>query len=105
VDTQALTFLAMDGDGTLYSGHLAPKNQKGDKFALFLDDASEDAFAADVAARGAAAAGRPSGNVLGSSAELVFKQKADGSVSLRIQSTVLVSGFGEVTFSAKLAGQ
>jgi Abnormal spindle-like microcephaly-assoc'd, ASPM-SPD-2-Hydin len=102
VDTDALTFSAMDGDGTLYSGHLAPKSPKGTKFSLFLDSASAGAFAADVAARGATLAGQSSPTLLGSDAQIVFKQKADGSASLRIKSTVLVTGMGEVTFNAKL---
>ena len=102
VDTAALTFLAMDGAGTLYSGHLTPKNQNGTKFALFLDGNSASAFAADVTERGTAAAGPATPAVLGSNAQLVFKQKADGSASLRIKSAVLVEGIGEVTFNAKL---
>jgi hypothetical protein len=102
VDTEALTFSAMDGAGTLYGGHLAPKNAARTKFALFLDSASEDAFAADVTARGTAAAGPATPAILGSDAQIVFKHKADGSASLRIKSTVLVEGTGEVTFKANL---
>lgn len=102
VDTVALTFLAMDGAGKLYSGNLTPKNQNGTKFALFLDASSASAFAADVMARGTAAAGPATPAILGSNAQIVFKQKADGSASLRIKSAVLVEGIGEVTFNAKL---
>ena len=102
VDTAALTFLAMDGDGTLYSGNLAPKGKKGVKFQLFLDDASGDELAADVAARGAATSGRTAGAVLGESGKLILKLLEDGSASLKIKREVLVSGVGEVIFKATL---
>ena len=99
-DTAALTFLAMDADGTLYSGHLVPK---GSKFRLFLDGPSADALAADVAARGAAAAGRSAGRVLGESSKLTLKLNQDGSASLKIKGDVLVNGLGEVSFKANLS--
>ena len=102
VDTTALTFLAMDGAGKLYSGNLAPKNRAGTRFALFLDASSASAFAADVMERGTAAAGPATPAIFGSNEQLIFKQKADGSASLRIKSSVLVEGIGEITFGAKL---
>jgi hypothetical protein len=102
-DTSARTFLAMDGDGTLYSGRLAPKGKKGDRFKVFMDDGTDDAFAADVAARGAAAAGRTAGSVLGKSSQIVLKLGPNGSASLRIKSDVLVTGIGEVGFKANLS--
>jgi hypothetical protein len=102
IDTEALTFSAMDADGTVYTGNLAPKNAARTKLALFLDSASEDAFAADVAARAAASAGQERPTVLGSDARIVFKQKRDGSASLRIEGTVLTDLLGEVSFTAKL---
>jgi hypothetical protein len=102
-DIVALTFLAMDGDGTLYSGHLVPRGTQGTRFRLFLDGASEEAFAADVAARGAAAAGRGAGSALGESSKLTLKQNPDGSAALKIKSEVLVSGVGEVGFKANLS--
>jgi hypothetical protein len=104
-DTAARTFSAMDGSGTLYVGNLAPKGKKGVKFSLFLDEASVDAFAADVAGRGAAASGRPAGSVLGDSSKLTLKLNEDGSVSLKIKSEVLVSGVGEVVFKANLLSE
>jgi len=102
-DTAALIFLAMDGEGTLYSGHLVPRGTQGTRFRLFLDSASEDAFAADVASRGAAAAGRSAGSALGESSKLTLKQNPDGSTSLKIKSEVLVNGVGEVGFKASLS--
>jgi hypothetical protein len=104
-DTAARTFLAMDGDGTLYSGNLAPKGTKGVKFSLFLDDASADVLAAVVADRGIAASGSPGGTLLGSSAKLKLWLNEDGSVSLKIKSQVLVSGVGEIVFKANLVSQ
>jgi hypothetical protein len=101
-DTTALTFLAMDADGTLYSGNLAPKGTKGDKFRLFLDGASADALAADVAARSGIAAGGAAGAVLGHSSKLILKLLEDGSVALKVKSEVLTSGLGEVVFKANL---
>ncbi len=103
-DTGALTFLAMDGDGTLYGGNLVPKGTKGNKFKLFLDDASDDAFSADVAERAASASGRAAGAVLGESSKLTLKTLEDGSVALKIKSEVLVNGIGEVVFKANLTG-
>jgi len=103
VDTTALTFLAMDGDGTLYSGNLAPKGRKGTKFRLFLDGGSSDAFSADVAARAATAAGRAAGTVLGESSKLTLRLNEDGSASLKMKGEVLVNGMGEVGFKANLA--
>ena len=103
VDTNALSFLAMDGDGTLYSGRLAPKGTKGVKFQLFLDEASDDAFSADVAERGALVSGRSTGSVLGQSGKLVLKLLEDGSVSLKIKREVLAANVGEVVFKANLA--
>lgn len=103
VDTTALTFLAMDGDGTLYSGRLAPKGNKGVKFQLFLDETSDDAFSADVAARGAVVSGRSAGSVLGQSGKLVLKLLEDGSASLKIKREVLAANVGEVVFKANLS--
>jgi hypothetical protein len=103
-DPSALTFLAMDGDGTLYGGNLAPKGTRGDKFKLFLDGASSVAFAADVAARGAGASGRTAGSVLGEISKLTLTVDEDGSASLKIKSEVLVDGVGEVAFKANLVG-
>lgn len=102
-DTSALTLLAMDADGTLYSGHLVPKGTKGTKFKLFLDDPSGDALAADVAARAASASGRSADTVLGGSSKLTLKLSKDGSASLKIESEVLVNGMGEVSFDANLS--
>lgn len=104
-DTAARTFSAMDGNGTLYVGNLAPKGKKGVKFSLFFDEASGDEFAADVAGRGAAASGRAAGSVLGDSAKLTLKLNEDGSASLKIKSEVLVSGVGEVVFKANLLSE
>jgi len=104
-DTTARTFSAMDGAGNLYTGNLTPKGKKGVKFSLFLDDASGDAFSADVAGRGAAASGRTAGSVLGETSKLTLKLNEDGSASLKIKSEVLVSGVGEVVFKANLLSQ
>jgi hypothetical protein len=104
-DTAARTFSAMDGDGTLYTGNLAPKGTKGTKFSLFLDPGSEDVFNSDVAGRGAAASGVPAGTIAGDSSKLTLKLNEDGSVSLKIKSSVLVSGIGEVVFKANLLSQ
>ncbi len=103
-DLAARTFLAMDGAGALYGGNLVPKGRREDRFKLFLDDASRDAFAADVAARGAGASGRSAGGVLGESSKLTLTVGEDGSASLKIRSEVLVEGLGEVVFKASLAG-
>lgn len=103
-DTAELTFLAMDGDGTLYGGNLAPRGTRGGKFKLFLDAGSRDAFAADVAARGASASGRTAGSVLGDTSKLTLAVDEDGSASLKIKSEVLVDGLGEVVFKANLVG-
>lgn len=99
-DKSALTFLAMDSSGKLYSGNLVPKGTHGNKFRMFLDGSSSDAFAADVAGRAADAAGRSAGNVLGESSKLTLKLAEDGSASLKIKSEVLVNGMGEVGFKA-----
>jgi hypothetical protein len=104
-DTAARTFSAMDADGTLYTGNLAPKGTKGTKFSLFLDAGSEDVFTSDVAGRGIAAAGVPGGTIAGDSSKLTLKLNEDGSVSLKIKSSVLVSGIGEVVFKANLLSQ
>jgi hypothetical protein len=103
-DTAARTFLATDADGTVYAGNLAPKGQKGHKFALFLDDGSRDALSADVAARGAAASGLAPGSVLGESSKLTLRIREDGSASLEIKGEVLVAPLGRVVFKARLAG-
>ena len=100
-DTAVLTFLAMDADGTLYSGRLAPKGTKGEKFSLYLDETSAEAFATDVAARGAAASSRATGAALGDHSKWTL-QLGDGSISLKIKSEVLVEGVGEVVFKAQL---
>jgi hypothetical protein len=102
-DTAALTFQALDADGTLYGGHLVARGATGSRFKLFLDGDSRDAFAARVAARGSAAAGRAAGNVLGEGSTLTLKRSRDGSASLKIKSEVLVDGMGEVTFKANLS--
>jgi hypothetical protein len=104
VDTTARTFSAMDGDGTLYTGNLAPKGTKGVKFSLFLDAASSDALEADVAGRVAAAPGVTPAP-LGGSAKLTLRLNEDGTVSLKIKSEVLVAGVGEVVFKANLVSQ
>jgi hypothetical protein len=101
-DPAARTFLAMDADGTLYGGNLVPKGSRGDKFKVFLDGASSDAFAADVAARGAGASGRSAGSVVGELSKLTLTVDEDGSASLKIKSEVLVDGQGEVVFKANL---
>jgi hypothetical protein len=98
------TFLAADGSGATYGGRLVPKGRKGDKLQLFLDEGSADAFAAQVGARGAAAAGRSPGRVLGDSSKLLLQRGPDGALSLKIKSEVLVSGVGTVTFKASLGG-
>ena len=103
-DTAARTFLATDANGTVYAGNLAPKGQKGNKFSLFLDDGSSDAFSADVAARGAAASGLAASGVLGESSKLTLRLREDGSASLEVKSEVLVNGLGPVLFKARLAG-
>lgn len=103
-DTSTLTFLMMDGAGHLYSGHLVPKGTTGTKFKLFLDGPSTDALSADVAARGATASGRSAGSVLGESGKLTLKTFEDGSTSLKIKTSVLVTGLGEVSFKANLTG-
>jgi len=102
VDTSGLTFSAMDGDGTLYTGRLAPKGKKGVKFQLFLDQTSDAAFSADVAARGGVVSGRTAGSVLGQSGKLVLKLLEDGSASLKIKREVLAANVGEVVFKANL---
>jgi hypothetical protein len=102
-DTTALTFLAMDGAGNLYSGLLVPKGTKGVKFQVFPDEASGDAFSADVAARGATASGRSAGAVVGESGKLTLKTFEDGSASLKIKTSVLATGLGEVVFKANLS--
>ena len=94
----------MDAAGTVYTGNLAPKGTKADKFRLFPDGASGDALAADVAARAGGAAGRSAGTVLGQSSKLTLKLLEDGSVALKVKSEVLTSGIGEVVFKANLTG-
>lgn len=103
-DTSALTFLAMDADGTLYSGNLVPKGTKGTKFRVFLDEGSGDALSADVAARAGTASGRAPGAVLGDTSKLTLKILEDDSVLLKVKSEVLVDGIGEVVFKARLTG-
>jgi len=103
-DTSALTFSAMDADGTLYSGNLVPKGKKGNKFRLFLDDGSSDALSADVAERAGTASGRAPGAVLGESAKLTLKILEDDSLLLKVKTEVLVDGIGEVVFKARLTG-
>jgi hypothetical protein len=102
-DTNALTFMAMDGDGTLYSGQLAPKGKKGTKFQLFLDATSDAAFSADIAGRGAVVSGRSAGSVLGQSGKLILKLLPEGGVSLKIKREVLAANVGEVVFKASLS--
>ena len=101
-DASALSFLAMDAAGTLYSGHMGPKGRSSHSLALFLDGGSSDALASDVAARAVSAAGRSAGRVLGSSSSLVVTVKDDGSASLKIESEVLVEGMGSVVLKANL---
>jgi hypothetical protein len=101
-DPDAGTFLAMDEHGTLYSGHLVPKGTQGDKFKLFLDEPSSQAFGASVAATAATATGRSAGAVLGESSKLTLKVNEDGSLSLKIKSQLLVGGLGELAFKANL---
>ena len=105
VDTTARTFSAMDGAGNLYTGNLAPKGKKGVKFSLFLDEASGDVFAADVAGRGIAASGSPGGTLIGESSKLTLRLNEDGSASLKIKSEVAVSGVGGVVFKANLVSR
>jgi hypothetical protein len=104
LDVAALTFFAMDSDGTFLAGQLAPQGKSGKKFRLFLDDTSSEALAAKVAARGAAASGLAAGTQLGSSSTVRLKVHDDGSVALRIKSEALMSGMGAVVFKGKLAG-
>jgi hypothetical protein len=102
LDTSALNFLAMDGGGTLYSGHVGPKGRSSHSLALFLDGGSSDALATDVVARAASASSRSAGRVLGGSSSLVLTVKEDGSASLKIRSEVLVDGMGTVVLKANL---
>jgi hypothetical protein len=104
-DTSALTFSAMDGDGTLYTGRLAPKGKKGTKFQLFLDATSDTAFSADIAGRGAQVSGRSAGSVLGQSGKLILKLLPEGGTSLKIKREVLVANVGEVVFKANLSAE
>jgi hypothetical protein len=105
LDADARIFLAMDGNGRLYGGHLVPKGERGRRLSLVLDAGSSEVLAADLAARAAAASGHGAGrSILGQSAKLVLSSKEDGSPRLRIQSEVLVDGVGVVVFKANLSG-
>jgi hypothetical protein len=104
LDADALAFQAQDDGGALYNGNLARKGRRGHKLSFYVDIASSEAFAADVAARAAAASGESAGAVLGQSAKLVLSAREDGSSSLKIVSEVLVEGVGVVAFKANLAG-
>jgi hypothetical protein len=88
------TFLAVDGEGHVYTGHLSPKGTQGTKFQLFLDEGSEDAFSAEVAGRAADASGRAAGNVLGRSSRMILKLRPDGTGSLKARAEVLFQGVG-----------
>ena len=87
----------------IYQGQLAPKGKKGQKFKLFLDDASSDAYTQYVAQQASAARGAGIGAPLGESSRLVLKRGDDGSASLKLKSEVLFES-GEVTFKAHLNG-
>ena len=104
LDVAALTFVAMDSDGTFFAGQLAPQGKSGKKFRLLLEDTSSAALAAKVAARGAAASGLAAGTELENSSTGKLRVHDDGSVALRIKSEALTSGMGAVVFKAKLAG-
>jgi hypothetical protein len=101
-DPAAGTFLAMAADGAVYTGNLVAKGKRGDKFRLFLDDATEGALAADVAGRAAIASGRAAGALLGETSKLTLKLGRNGELALRLKSEVLTSGIGEVVLKANL---
>jgi len=104
VSFDASTFMAVDGEGHVYTGHLSPKGTQGTKFQLFLDDGSQSAFSDEVAGRATDASGRSAGSVLGSSTKLILKLRPDGTASLKTKANVLFQGVGEVVFKANLVG-
>jgi hypothetical protein len=108
LDWSTATFLAVDGEGQNFTGHVAPKGPSGDKYQLYLDDASATLLARFALGRGVEAAGveRSGGGraiaVLGSSEKLTLRLRADGSATLKIKCEAL-GGFGAVTFKANLS--
>jgi hypothetical protein len=95
--------LSRDSGCSIYQGQLAPKGKKGQKFQLFLDEPSSDAFTALVAIHAGQARGTALGAPLGESTRLVLKRGDDGSASLKLKSEVLFEE-GEVLFKGKLSG-
>jgi hypothetical protein len=75
----------------------------GEKFKLFLDDPSGDAYTQFVAQQASAARGSGIGAPLGESSRIILKRQDDGSASLELKSEVLFES-GEVTFKAHLNG-
>jgi len=103
-DATALTFSAMDGDRSVYTGRMAPKGKKGGKHTLYLDGPSTTAFFAHVAGRAATAAGRAVPVPFAGNAKLELTLKPDGSGALKIKSEVLTDTLGTIVFKANLAG-
>jgi hypothetical protein len=95
--------LAGDGGCSIYQGQLVPRGKKGNKFQLFFDEPSSDAFTALVAIHAGQARGAGLGAPLGETTRLVLKRGDDGSASLKVKSEVLFQE-GEVLFKAKLGG-
>lgn len=96
--------LVLFSGAPIMTGNLVPKGKKGNKFQLFLDDASADWLATVVAHEAALASGRETGNPLGETSKLILKRNADGTATLKIKSHVLVDSVGEAVFKANLTG-
>jgi hypothetical protein len=103
VDTNSLTFSLFDGDGTLFTGNLVAKGSKGNRFLLFLDGGSRDAFKNKLATRAGTMTGHSAGSVLGETLRLELTLD-EASARLKVKCNVLTSGLGEVVFKANLVG-
>ena len=103
MDDDRTVFAMADADGHFFTGHLAGKGAKGNRFALYLDPDSRDAFVSAVAARAASAAGRPRGPILGHGLRLELREDGEA-LTLRIKASVLTTSLGQVSFKAALSG-
>jgi hypothetical protein len=98
------SFMLVPESCVFLTGALLPKGTKGNKFQLFLDDASRSTYASFVAERAAGLRRLAPAHVLGESSKLILKLRHDGSAVLRIKSQVLLFGVDEVVFKANLSG-
>ena len=98
------SFMLVPQSCVFLTGALLPKGTKGNKFQLFLDDASRSAYASFVAERAAGLRRLAPAHVLDESSKLILKLRHDGSAVLRIKSQVLLFGVDEVVFKANLSG-